>query len=596
MTNIRCNMIRSPICSVLGHVDHGKSSILDKIRGTCIVKGEAGLITQAIGASIIPLNTVKAKCGALLESLNMKFTIPGLLFIDTPGHEAFTSLRKRGGALADIAILVIDINEGFKPQTVEAIEILKSSKTPFIIAANKIDLIHGWKTDEKKPLIADIMSQNADVITKFEQKLYEIVGKLHEKFQMQSERFDRVDDYTKQIAIVPCSAKTGEGLPELIMVVTGLAQKYLEETLEYDIGGPAKGTIMEVKEDKGLGKTLDVILYDGTLKVNDTVVIGGINGSITAKVRALFQPAPLQEMREKKAKFQSVKEVVAATGVKISAPGTEDVIAGMPLRGVIKGEDIESIKEEIQSEVADVLIETEAEGIVLKADNLGSLEALIHLLKAKNIPIRNASIGNITKKDLADAESNFDNDPLKSVILGFNVSIPEGLEMSKKVKILTNDVIYRLVEEFESWKQEAAKNIEALKLDLLARPCKIKLLMGYVFRQNNPAVIGMEVLGGKAKTGMSLMNKDGKTLTEIKGMQSEQKNISEVEKGKQVAVSMDGVTVGRQINEGDVLYSAIPEEDYRKMKDLKKYLTRDEVEIIKEIAVIMRKINPVWGV
>jgi len=589
-------MIRSPICSVLGHVDHGKSSILDKIRGTCIVKGEAGLITQAIGASIIPLNTVKAKCGALLESLNMKFTIPGLLFIDTPGHEAFTSLRKRGGALADIAILVIDINEGFKPQTVEAIEILKSSKTPFIIAANKIDLIHGWKTDEKKPLIADIMSQNADVITKFEQKLYEIVGKLHEKFQMQSERFDRVDDYTKQIAIVPCSAKTGEGLPELIMVVTGLAQKYLEETLEYDIGGPAKGTIMEVKEDKGLGKTLDVILYDGTLKVNDTVVIGGINGSITAKVRALFQPAPLQEMREKKAKFQSVKEVVAATGVKISAPGTEDVIAGMPLRGVIKGEDIESIKEEIQSEVADVLIETEAEGIVLKADNLGSLEALIHLLKAKNIPIRNASIGNITKKDLADAESNFDNDPLKSVILGFNVSIPEGLEMSKKVKILTNDVIYRLVEEFESWKQEAAKNIEALKLDLLARPCKIKLLMGYVFRQNNPAVIGMEVLGGKAKTGMSLMNKDGKTLTEIKGMQSEQKNISEVEKGKQVAVSMDGVTVGRQINEGDVLYSAIPEEDYRKMKDLKKYLTRDEVEIIKEIAVIMRKINPVWGV
>lgn len=589
-------MIRSPICSVLGHVDHGKSSILDKIRGTSVVKGEAGLITQAIGASIIPLDVVKKKVGPLLESLKMNFTIPGLLFIDTPGHEAFTSLRKRGGALADIAILVIDINEGFKPQTIEAIEILKNSKTPFIIAANKVDLIHGWKPSENKPVLANIMSQGPDIITKVEQKLYEIVGKLHEKFSIQSERFDRVDDFTKQIAIVPCSAKTGEGLPELIMVVAGLAQRYLEQSLECNVKGPAKGTVMEVKEDKGLGKTMDVIIYDGTLKVNDTIIIGGVNNAITAKVRALFEPMPLQEMREKKTKFQSVKQVSAATGVKISAPGTEDVIAGMPLRAVERAEDIEKVQEEIQNEVADIFIETEAEGIVLKADNLGSLEALIHLLKGKNIPIRNASIGNITKKDIANAESNFDKDPLKSVILGFNVSISEDLAVSRKVKIILNDVIYRLIEEYEIWSREAAKNIEAIKLDLLTRPCKIQLLQGYVFRQNNPAVIGVEIMGGKAKTGMPLMKDDGKRITEIKGMQSEQKNVSEAERGKQLALSMEGVTVGRQISEGDILYSAIPEEDFRKIKELKKYLTKEEVEIIKEIAAIMRKNNPVWGV
>ncbi|MCX6707042.1 MAG: GTP-binding protein [Candidatus Woesearchaeota archaeon] len=255
-------MLRSPICSVLGHVDHGKSSILDSIRGTCVVKGEAGLITQAIGASIIPLGTIKAKCGKLLETMNMTFTIPGLLFIDTPGHAAFTSLRKRGGALADIAIVVIDINEGFKPQTIEAIEILKNNKTPFIIAANKIDLIPGWKISQKS-ILQNIMEQSPDVITKIDMKLYEIVGQIHEKFSMNSERFDRVDDFTKQIAIVPCSAKTGEGLQELIMVIAGLAQRFLEKALDFNIDGPAKGSIMEVKEDKGLGKTIDVIIYDG---------------------------------------------------------------------------------------------------------------------------------------------------------------------------------------------------------------------------------------------------------------------------------------------------------------------------------------------
>lgn len=589
-------MIRSPICSVLGHVDHGKSSILDSIRGTCVVKGEAGLITQAIGASIIPLDVIRKKCGDLLKSLKMRFTIPGLLFIDTPGHEAFTSLRKRGGALADIAVLVVDINEGFKPQTTEAIEILKSSKTPFIMAANKIDLIPGWKPDEKKPILAHIISQSPDVAKKIDQKIYELVGKLHEKFEMQSERFDRIEDFTKQIAIVPCSAKTGEGLPELIMVIAGLAQKYLEQCLECDVRGPAKGTIMEVKEEKGLGKTMDVIIYDGTLKVNDTIVIGGINDPIVTKVRALFEPAPLAEMREKKAKFKSVRQVSAATGVKISAPDVEEVIAGMPLIAAKKEEEIEKAKEQVQKEVADVLIETGQEGIVVKADNIGSLEALIKLLKDKNMLIRNASIGSITKKDIADAESNFEKDPLKSVILGFNVSLPEEVVVSKKVKIILNDVIYRLIGEYEEWSREASKNIEQMQLDILIRPCKIQLLQGYVFRQNNPAVMGVEVLRGKARTGMPLMNEKGKKLTEIKSMQSEQKNISEAEKGKQVAVSMPGVTVGRQVKEGDVLYSFIPEEDFRKMKGLKKYLSKDEVEVIKEIAKIMRQSNAVWGV
>ncbi|MFO8015893.1 MAG: translation initiation factor IF-2 [Candidatus Woesearchaeota archaeon] len=592
-------MLRSPICSVLGHVDHGKSSILDSIRGSCITKGEAGGITQAIGASIIPMDVIRSKCGSLLESLKIDFTIPGLLFIDTPGHEAFTSLRKRGGTLADIAILVVDMNDGFKPQTIEAIEILKSSKTPFVVAANKMDMAPGWRQQPDKAVLEDIQSQSPQVITHVEQKLYEIVGQLHEKFGLGSERFDRIEDFTKQVAIVPCSAKTLEGIPELITVVAGLAQRYLEQTLKCNADGPAKGTVMEVKEERGMGKTADVIIYDGTLNTNDTIIIGGMDGPITTKVRALFEPMPLVEMMEKKAKYKPVKNVTAATGVKICAPDMENVISGMPVISVENPEneeELENARQSVQAELQDILVETGKEGIIVKADNLGSLEALTKLLKDKGISVMKASIGSITKKDIADAESNFDSDPLKSAILGFNVSVPDDLTVPKKVKVITKDVVYRLIDDYEKWKEESSRNIEEMQLSTLTRPCKIRILDGYVFRQSNPAVVGVEVMGGKARTGMELMDSSGRSLTSIKSIQADQEKISEADKGKQVAVSMEKVTVGRQINEGDVLYSAVPEDDFRKMKDLKQYLRQDEVEVIKEIAKIMREKNPVWGV
>jgi len=472
--------IRSPICTVEGHVDHGKTSILDRIRGTSVVTGEAGKITQAIGASIIPLSTIQKICGPLLQTLKMKFTIPGLLFIDTPGHAAFTALRKRGGNLADIAIVVIDINEGIMPQTEEAIEILKTYKTPFIIAANKIDLIPGFKHQEGKPVLQTISEQGPNTQTQIEIKLYELVGKIHE-LGFESERFDRVKDYTKQIAIVPTSAVTGDGIPELLMVITGLAQKYLEAGLKYNAAGQAKGIILEVKEEKGLGTTVDVILYDGNLKKNDTIVIGSLTKPIITKVRALLEPAPLAEIREKKTKFKPVQSVTAAIGVKIAAPELENVVAGMPLLSATS-ETIEQAKAEVQKEVEEVLIKTDKSGIIVKADTLGSLEAVDKLLKEKKITIRKASIGNITKKDISEAESIYEQDPFKSIVLGFNVHIsPDALETAKitKAKILTNPVIYKLIEDFEKWQEQEKKRQESAQLDLLVRPCKFQFMKGY---------------------------------------------------------------------------------------------------------------------
>jgi len=584
-------LIRSPVCTVVGHVDHGKSSLLDYIRHSHIVKDEAGAITQAIGASLIPLDTIKKVCGPLLDSLKIKFTIPGLLFIDTPGHAAFTNLRKRGGSLADIAILVVDINEGFKPQTEEAVEILKHKKTPFIVVANKIDLLPGWNST-KDNILKSISNQGQDVQKRLDIKLYEILGKLHE-FGFASERFDRVLDYTKEIAIIPVSSKTGEGIPELLMVLTGLAQKYLEGRLECDINRPAKGTVLEVKEGKGLGVAIDVIIYDGTLKKDDVIVIGGIKKPVVTKVRALFEPMPLSEIRDKKARFKQVSSVCAARCLRISAPEIENVVAGMPLMSSSK-DSLEKTKQEIQKLVSEVIIETDIQGIILKADSLGSLEALINIFREKNINIRRASIGNISKKDVIDADSNYEKDPLKAVVIGFNVSLNDDAK-SEKVKIFTSDIIYKLIEDFEKWVVGETKRREAAEVEMLIRPCKIKIMPGYVFRQNNPAVVGVDILEGKIKTNMRLM-KDVIHLTTIKSIQSEKKKVTEAEKGKQVAISLDKVTVGRQINEGDILYSVIPESDFKKLKELKKHLTEGEITLLKEIAVMMRKENSLWGV
>ncbi len=581
--------IRQPVIVTVGHVDAGKTSLLDKIRGTAVSAKEAGGITQCIGCSHVPLSTVKSICGELLSSLNIGFTIPGLLFIDTPGHAAFTNLRKRGGNIADIAVVVIDINEGFKEQTLEAVEILKSFKTPFVVAATKIDLIPGW-TSSREFLLKNVNGQPEKVRELLDTRLYNLVGKFSE-LGFNSERFDRVEDFTKQVAIIPCCSKTGEGIPELLMVIAGLAQKYLESSLATNVSGNAKGTVLEVKKDKGLGTTLDVIVYDGILRKGDTIVVGGLNGAIITRVKALFEPAPLSEMRDK-TKFKSVEQVFAASGVKVSALNIHDVVAGAPLRSCNESE-IESVKEDVQSEVSEVLIETDSLGIVVKADTLGSLEALVRLLKERRIPVKMASIGDITRKDIMDAEANREKQILDAVVLGFNVEAPDSAQ--KSVKIILNKVIYRLIEEFEAWQAEAKKSMETKELDVLVRPCKFKILPGYVFRQSNPAVVGIEILSGVVSAGMQVM-KEGKPIGSIKALQLEQESISSADAGQRVAASIDSVTVGRQINEGDVVYSFIPEEDFRKMKTLAKHLSKEEIATVREIAEMMRADNPMWGV
>ncbi|MBU3901906.1 MAG: translation initiation factor IF-2, partial [Candidatus Thermoplasmatota archaeon] len=447
-------MIRQPIVSVLGHIDHGKTQLLDSIRGSTVIEREAGRITQHIGATEVPIDVIYRICGSLLG--RKRFTFPGLLFIDTPGHQAFTTLRARGGALSDLAVLVVDINEGFKPQTVESLNILKRYKTPFVVAANKIDLINGW-VSEKKPFAESYKKQVERAMDVVDEKIYEIVGKIY-NYGFSSERYDRVADFTKNIAIVPISAKTGEGIQDLLMVLVGLAQRFLEKQLKTE-EGPGEGTVLEVKEEKGLGPTVDVIIYNGSVKQGDTIVLGGIDRPIVTKVKALLKPKPLDEIRDPTERFKSVKNVSAASGVKISGKHLEDVIAGAPLKVVVNNMD--EVVRSIQSECK-IVIETEEDGVVVKADAIGSLEGLAFELKNKGVPIKKAEVGDVSRRDVTEASTV--SDPLRRAVLGFNVKVLPDVKEGQ-AKLFVNNIIYKLLDDYEEWCIKRKAELEKEKRD-----------------------------------------------------------------------------------------------------------------------------------
>lgn len=577
--------LRQPIITVLGHVDHGKTSLLDRIRQTAIAKKEAGGITQAIGTTEIPKETIKEICGPLLEKFKINVAIPGLLFIDTPGHEAFITLRQRGGSIADIAIVVVDILEGAKPQTLESIEILKQSKVPFVIAVNKIDRIEGWEPGGN--FLENYDKQTDETKGVFEEKFYGVTQQLSSAGDI--ERFDRIQDFTKNIAAVPVSAKTGEGVAELLAILTGLAQQFLKQKLITT--SQAKGMILEVKEVTGLGTTIDVIVYDGAVSKNDYIVIGGKIARI-AKIRALLVPEPLRDIRVEK-KFRSIDECQAAIGVKISAPGLDDVVAGSPIRTAKSLEEAKGLLDELEQEKEEVEVRTEIEGLILKADTIGSLEALINIFRA--YPIKEATIGQITKSDIIKAEAN--NDIFLKIVVGFNTKTSdeiEGFAGDKNVRLLQSDIVYRLIEDYEKFVEEEKEKIKKKELDEITHGAKIKILPGCVFRASNPAIVGCEILGGILKPGYKLI-KDGKQVGEIKQIQIDGKNVDEAKIGDKVAVSILGPTVGRQIDESDVLYTDVSGDDYKKLVKHAKLIQEHEKRVLEEIAEIKRKKEPSYG-
>jgi translation initiation factor 5B len=578
---------------VLGHVDHGKTSLLDKIRRTSVAAREIGGISQHIGASEIPAETITKICGDMLKQLKITLEIPGILFIDTPGHEAFTNLRERGGSISDISVLVVDATKGFEPQTLEALEILKDYKTPFVIAMNKIDMINGWIPTPDAPFAVSFKKQSAGVQADLDERLYTIVGKLHE-LGFNSERFDRVEDFTKQIVIIPLSAKTGEGISELLLFLSGLSQKYLISRLKIKVKGVGKGSIIEVKEEKGLGTTVDVILCDGILRKNDIIVFGTLGGAESTKVRALLKPKPLDEMRDPREKFSYVDEVHAASGVKIFAPSLEKAIAGSPI--FVAQDNVDKLKQKIEKEIASVLIEKGGLGVMLRADTLGSLEAITKMLKSNSIPVSKAGIGRVSKTDVIDAYKIKGENRYYGIILAFDVSVSEeAAEEAKKsdVTILNEKIIYSLLENYKKWVEAEREKEKKEAFTSLVLPAKIKVLPGFCFRASNPAIFGVEILAGRIKQEYEMINENGEVIGRVKSIQKEKENLNEATAGMQVAISMDEPTYGRQVNERDVLYSSIPKEHAKLLLTrYREFLSDEEARLIEKIKeIISREMN-----
>ncbi|AGI47131.1 translation initiation factor aIF-2/yIF-2 [Thermoplasmatales archaeon BRNA1] len=579
--------IRQPVVSVLGHVDHGKTKLLDRIRGTAVGAREAGAITQHIGATEVPIDRIYEMCGSIIGQ--KKFTVPGLLFIDTPGHQAFTSLRARGGSLADLAVLVIDIREGLMPQTIESIHILRQYKTPFVIALNKVDTVDGWIAEPDRPFILAEKQQMDHTRQMFETHMYNIISQLSENGVF-ADRYDRIEDFTKAVALIPMSAKTGEGVPDLMLMLIGLAQRFLESRLEKGEGA-GKGTVLELKEVKGLGQTIDMILYSGTIKTGDTVAIGTNSAPLVTRVKAILKPRPLDEIRDPQDTFERVKEVHAAAGVKIACKESDGIIAGAPIR-VVKSPKDPAVKE--ISEETSIKIETEEKGITIKADAIGSLEALAFEAKAAGIPIRKYGIGDITRRDIL--ESSYGNDTYH-VLLGFNVTLTKDAEAaleSQPLKVFTNNIVYALIDDYTEWMEDSKKTSEADLRQQFTFPAKFTILPDHIFRVNKPAVVGVRVLAGRIRVGMPLINKEGKDCGIIKSVRADDGTVlAEGVQGDEVSVAIDGVTVGRQINENDIIYTDMIESGYKALSKIE--LTEDEKMAMQDIVSIKRLTEKFWG-
>ena len=490
--------LRSPICCILGHVDTGKTKILDRIRQTNVQEGEAGGITQQIGATYFPVEALQTKTQVVNRDGAFEFKVPGLLVIDTPGHESFTNLRSRGSSLCNIAILVVDIMHGLEPQTLESMRLLRDRKTPFIVALNKIDRLYGWKKIDNNGFQESMAMQNKGVQNEFRDRLEKTKVAFAEQ-GFNSELYYENKSMAKNVSFVPTSAITGEGIPDLLKLLVSLTQERMTNKLMYL--SEVECTVLEVKVIEGLGTTIDVILSNGVLREGDRIVLCGLNGAISTNIRALLTPAPLKELRIK-SQYVHNQEVKASLGVKIAANDLEHAIAGSRLLVVGPGDDEEDLEEEVMSDIENLLgkVSKTGRGVSVQASTLGSLEALLEFLKVSKIPVANISIGPVYKRDVMQAGIMLEKSKEYAVMLCFDVKVDKEAQAYADdvgVKIFTADIIYHLFDDFtKHMKQLTEQKKEDSKL-LAVFPCVLSPVA--VFNKKDPIVVGVDVTEGSLR-------------------------------------------------------------------------------------------------
>ncbi|OAP15056.1 hypothetical protein AXX17_AT1G71320 [Arabidopsis thaliana] len=576
--------LRSPICCIMGHVDTGKTKLLDCIRGTNVQEGEAGGITQQIGATYFPAENIRERTKELKADAKLK--VPGLLVIDTPGHESFTNLRSRGSSLCDLAILVVDIKHGLEPQTIESLNLLRMRNTEFIVALNKVDRLYGWKTCKNAPIVKAMKQQNKDVINEFNLRLKNIINEFQEQ-GLNTELYYKNKDMGDTFSIVPTSAISGEGVPDLLLWLVQWAQKTMVEKLTYV--DEVQCTVLEVKVIEGHGTTIDVVLVNGELHEGDQIVVCGLQGPIVTTIRALLTPHPMKELRVK-GTYLHYKEIKAAQGIKITAQGLEHAIAGTALHVVGPDDDIEAIKESAMEDMESVLsrIDKSGEGVYVQASTLGSLEALLEYLKspAVKIPVSGIGIGPVHKKDVMKAGVMLERKKEYATILAFDVKVTtEARELADEmgVKIFCADIIYHLFDLFKAYIENIKEEKKKESADEAVFPCVLQILPNCVFNKKDPIVLGVDVIEGILKIGTPICvpGREFIDIGRIASIENNHKPVDYAKKGNKVAIKIVGSNAeeqkmfGRHFDMEDELVSHIS----RRSIDILKSNYRDELSL-----------------
>ncbi|KJA21714.1 hypothetical protein HYPSUDRAFT_140306 [Hypholoma sublateritium FD-334 SS-4] len=596
--------LRSPICCILGHVDTGKTKLLDKIRQTNVQEGEAGGITQQIGATYFPLDAIKTKTAVLNKDGSQEYNIPGLLVIDTPGHESFTNLRSRGSSLCNIAILVVDIMHGLEAQTLESLRLLRDRKTPFIVALNKIDRMYGWTPTPDGAFQESLAKQARTVQREFEDRVAKTIVAFAEE-GLNACLYYENKNLGRNVSLVPTSAITGEGIPDMIMLLVNLTQQRMTERLMYL--SELECTVLEVKVIEGLGTTIDVVLSNGILREGDRIVVCGLNGPIVTQVRALLTPQPMRELRIKSA-YVHHKEVKAALGVKITAPDLEKAIAGSRLLVVGPDDDEEELKEDVMGDLTTLFenIDKSGRGVCVQASTLGSLEALLDFLKSSKIPVSGINIGPVFKRDVMRAATMLEKAKELACILCFDVVVDkeaERLADEMGIRLFKADIIYHL---FDAFKVYNAEITEAKRKDAAPQavwPCRLKTIAAFCKR--DPIILGVDILDGTLRIGTPLSvvkidpvtgKKDIIDLGKITSLEINHKNFDIVKKsqaGGGVAVKIEHAVYqsakmfGRHFDEKDELLSHITRQSIDVLKtSFKADVSNDEWLLIRGLKTV----------
>jgi len=588
--------MRQPVVVILGHVDSGKTTLADSLRGTGVQAREVGGITQEIGASFFPMDTLKEICGPLLDRAGGELQVPGLLMIDTPGHAVFSNLRLRGGSAADIAILVVDVLKGLENQTLESIDILKQRRVPFLVALNKIDMINGWRKGSKGPLLQVMKEQPPEWNDELEERLYNVVGGLS-RLGFQSDAYYRVKDFRKQVSIVPVTARAHLGMPEMLAMLIGLAQQFLKGRLQAGETGGGRGIILEMQEEVGIGETANVILTEGSLNVGDSIGLLRKDGAIKSKVKALFMPKPLDEMRDPRDRFTPVDSVYAAAGVKLVSADLAGVVPGTSVASFKTDKEFQKLKAEMEKELSNIVVKTDNMGVIVKAGSIGGLEALLRMLEERGIPVRQADIGDISKNDIVDAQVVGEHDPYLGAVLGFDAKVlPEAKDYVGSNPIFVSAIIYEVIDNYANWAAAKRESDEKAALSALTRPCKLKVMPGTFFRRNDPAVFGVEIIAGTLRPKVRLMSEQGVELGTVQQIQDQGKVLNEAKDGDKVAISVDGPTLGRQIRENDAIYTMPKSHEAKALRTkLLGSLAPNERSVLEEIIAIKTPADPMYG-